>query len=131
MKIVISGKGLGSRILSLFLTQRPDIIQSITIVEKSIEDVKTSIHTTDAKFIGLWGPSIHVLRHLDIWDDLKHSKSVIESSYRTVDGYRIAKPHKNLSNPDIGVKRSLTFVNRSELLHALDKKLKVSSTTFI
>jgi len=125
MKVVISGNGLGSRVLSLFLAQRPDIVQSITIVEKARERSEFSIspNIIDPLFIGLWGPSIHVLRHLDVWKDLSHSKSVIETSYRTVDGVRIAKPRTNLSLPDIGVKRSLTFINRSELLHTLDKKL--------
>ena len=132
MKVVISGNGLGSRVLSLLLAQRPDIVQSITIVEKARERSEFSIspNTIDPLFIGLWGPSIHVLRHLDVWKDLSHSKSVIETSYRTVDGVRIAKPRTNLSLPDVGVKRSLTFINRSELLHTLDKKL-VSSIIII
>ena len=124
MKVVISGNGLGSRVLSLFLAQRPDLVQSITVIEKSIEKKNELLisNVIDPVFIGLWGPSIHVLRHLDVWKDLSHSKSVVETSYRTVSGVRIAKPRTNLLLPDVGVKRSLTFINRSELLNALDKK---------
>lgn len=126
MKVVISGNGLGSRVLSLFLAQRPDLFQSVTIIEKS----KFEIEAAKDSFIGLWGPSLHILRHLDIWKDLSHSKSVIETSYRTVDGIRIAKPRRNLCHPDDkNGNRSLTFVNRFELLNALDKKM-VNYTLF-
>ena len=113
MDIVISGNGIGSKILTILLSKSSSnlhLFKSITIFDnnKQINNDhnKTRIKSKPIQYQGLWGPSIHILNHLGLYDKLIKADnliSVIKTSYRSVDGRLLAKPHTDLNQPLQGI----------------------------
>lgn len=111
-----------SIIVLQILLSKHKFIQSITVLQKNTDN------EYGKDYIGLWGPSVYMLDWLGVWTKLTKKVSINDSSYRTTGGSVIVKPYTGLQEP-LTHPNSLSFIQRSELLNALDDSILESDST--